>query len=388
MWRRIERAARGWWRRRKYDGRPTLAWYIRTPSFIPYMTPLYRGLHEEGVDARHILGVDFPMDEHLAPFRPRPDEVTSARSLAYDPTVDLFVVGQFQGKAHPNAVVVNVGHGFYTKYNAWSDEQLRNTDVVFARGPFEREMLETTFARRKEAASHIRIENVGHWKYDDLFQGRFERTRVLSELGLDPSRPTVLYAPAWDPGASLRKYGERVARVLLTLPDANVIVKLHSASLEPVGSPYHNFLTGGVDWRARFGPLAEEPRFRFVEPVTINPYLAAADCLVSDVSGVSMVFLALDKPVVVIDCPEYYEETLRVWGQDPEETLASPVLSAGRSLCRVVEGLDALPEAVAHAFAHPEEGSSARRRFGERLFYNRGCATEAAVKALRDLVPV
>ena len=51
-------------------------------------------------------------------------------------------------------------------------------------------------------------------------------------FGLDPSRPTVLYAPTWSPASSLNDLGVELVEQLMTRP-INLIVKLHDRSRDP-----------------------------------------------------------------------------------------------------------------------------------------------------------
>ena len=44
---------------------------------------------------------------------------------------------------------------------------------------------------------------VGMPKVDCLANGSLDRARVLGELGLDPGKPTVIYAPTWSPEGRL-----------------------------------------------------------------------------------------------------------------------------------------------------------------------------------------
>ena len=93
------------------------------------------------------------------------------------------------------------------------------------------------------------IRLIGMPKVDCLVDGSLDRDAVLTALGLDPSRPTVLYAPTWSPASSLNTIGERLVARLRALP-INLIVKLHDRSRD-LRTQY----SGGVDWMARLQPL-------------------------------------------------------------------------------------------------------------------------------------
>ena len=70
-----------------------------------------------------------------------------------------------------------------------------------------------------------------------------------TRCGLDPSRPTALYAPTYSEASSLHLAGEEIVRALAA-SGFNVIVKLHDRSLD--ADPRYN---GGIDWRRRIRAL-------------------------------------------------------------------------------------------------------------------------------------
>ena len=102
---------------------------------------------------------------------------------------------------------------------------------------------------------------------------------MLASLGLDPARPTVLYAPTWSPASSLNTIGEELMKRLRQLP-VNLIVKLHDRSrdLRPRYS-------GGIDWVARLQPLLAGAHALLARGADICPYLAAADVMITDHSS-------------------------------------------------------------------------------------------------------
>ncbi len=91
---------------------------------------------------------------------------------------------------------------------------------------------------------------VGYPKADALATNQLRARDAAGALGLNPARPTVIYAPTFSPAASLQSSGEAIVEALVT-GGLNVIAKLHDRSFDP--DPKY---TGGVDWRARFSRFA------------------------------------------------------------------------------------------------------------------------------------
>ena len=214
------------------------------------------------------------------------------------------------------------------------------------------------------------IRLVGMPKVDCLVDGSFRRDQVLLEQGLDPSLPTVLYAPTWSPASSLNLIGVPLIEGLVRLP-LNIIVKLHDRSTDP-----RERYSGGVHWGERLAPLLRPPRSRLAAGPNIAPLLAAADLLITDHSSAGFEYLLLDRPVVRIEIPEL----IRNADVHPDYV---ELLAQASSNVRTVE--DVLT-AVERGLAEPRLGSSARRRVASELFYRPGTATLRAARELCDLL--
>src|SRR6185295_19745243 len=90
------------------------------------------------------------------------------------------------------------------------------------------------FVNRRRLANCVRagaidadspaIRLIGMPKVDRLVDGSIDRREVLAGLDLDPSRPTVLYAPTWSPASSLNAMGDELIAMLVQRP-VNLIVK-------------------------------------------------------------------------------------------------------------------------------------------------------------------
>jgi hypothetical protein len=214
------------------------------------------------------------------------------------------------------------------------------------------------------------IRLVGMPKTDCLVDGSLPRDAMVERLGLDPSRPTVLYAPTWSPASSLNAFGVELVRRLLQRP-VNVVVKLHDRSRDR-----RSRYSGGTDWLAALGPLLEAGGGRLAPGYDICPALAAADVMITDHSSAGFEYLLLDRPLVRIHQPRLIE--LASIHPDYVALLASASLSA--------HDLPQTLEAVERALASPRERSAERRAVAEDLFYLPGTATRRAVEALYELI--
>jgi len=195
-----------------------------------------------------------------------------------------------------------------------------------------------------------------------------QRDDVLRWLRLDPTRPTILYAPTWSANSSLNLMGLELVAGLLER-SWNVIVKLHDRSRDP-----RPFYSGGIDWPARLAGVMAGKTGHLVSDADICPYLAAADVMITDHSSAGFEYLLLDRPLVRIHVPELLR------GSNIGEEYVRLLAEAARS---VVGPLEAL-RAVEHGLADPAVGSISRRTVAEDLFFDPGGATARAVGELYD----
>jgi hypothetical protein len=212
---------------------------------------------------------------------------------------------------------------------------------------------------------------VGMPKVDRLVDGSLDRDDILQSLGLDPQRPTVLYAPTWTPYSSLNALGEDLVTALAKT-GVNLIVKLHDNSLDV--SNVRN--SGGVDWVARLSPALQGAGGHLAKRGTIAPYLVAADLMISDHSSAAFEYLLLNRPLIRIEMLELIART-----NIPPDYVA---LLAEAST--TVRSVDEILRAVEHGLTNPELLAHTRRIVAEELFYKPGTATARAVQELYEIM--
>jgi hypothetical protein len=214
------------------------------------------------------------------------------------------------------------------------------------------------------------IRLIGMPKADCIVDGSIDGDDVLTSLGLDPARQTVLYAPTWSPASSLNAMGTGLVQQLLELP-INLIVKLHDRSRDRRAR-----YSGGVDWAAALQPLLPAGRAALAPGHDISPYLVASDLMITDHSSAGFEYLLRDRPIVRIHRPALIE--LANIHPDYVALLASVSDS--------VDDVAGAVAAVARGLADPGARGADRRRVATDLFYRPGGATARSVDALYDLI--
>jgi hypothetical protein len=280
---------------------------------------------------------------------------------------DAYVASDFMWAPLPRGTCrIQVFHGVAGKYGFDAPvRSMREWDRIFF---VNQRRLRNFLACGAIDPNSSAIRLVGMPKADCLVDGTIQRETVLEALGLDPSRPTVLYAPTWSPASSLNAIGVDLVRGLLGLP-VNVIVKLHDRSLD-----LRERYSGGVDWAAALHAVLRGRAGVMAPSHDISPYLVAADVTITDHSSAGFEFLLLDRPLVRIHRPEL----LTACNVHPD--YATLLASVSESVETVTETL----AAVDTALTNPGVRSDERRAVAADLFYRPGGATARSVQFLYE----
>ena len=353
------------------SGRRRVLVDARTPVNYTMVAPLVRAMASDPRVAFFFTASEDP-NRLRDIYREAPDVRTISPGLARLMRFDAYLASDFMWQTLPRGTCrIQTFHGVGGKYGFDAPTtSMRVWDRIF----FVNERRLRNFVKTGAIdAGSPAVRMVGLPKADALVDGTWTRDGVLEPLGLDPSLPTILYAPTWSPASSLNAMGlDLVTRLMEAWSGAiNLIVKLHDRSRD-IRERY----SGGVDWMA-----ALETRLRGRTAVVarghdVSPYLVASDLMVTDHSSAGFEFLLRDRPIVRIHSPRLIREANI--HPDYVALLASVSASA--------ESLDAVVDAVEHALATPDALSDTRRAVAADLFYRPGGATARAVRELYQAI--
>jgi hypothetical protein len=282
---------------------------------------------------------------------------------------------------------VCVFHGQPSKGITFSKNVINGFDYFFLLGPLHRRALNRFLKNNPDLMGRLpELFEAGYPKMDKVVKGVYDRQVVLEKLGLDPARKTVLYAPAFNEYATLRTIGQELIATLCAVGDVNIVIKLAPDS---INSPENFYATGGGDWKKTLKPFENE-RCKITDDLDINPYLVAADVMVTDVSGVAYDFHVLGKPVVYVDCPEFYDKYVSRF--DPNLSYAvcisDDTINAGRDFGFVVKELPELQKKVSAIISGGCSDKPPRSITCAELLYNPGKAVEASVSKIREILAI
>ena len=285
---------------------------------------------------------------------------------------DVYLAADFLWMALPRgARRVQTFHGVAGKYRTVYDSpsnSMREWDRLFFINKRRlQHFIDCGAIDENSAAARL----IGMPKLDCLVDGSLVRDDILTSLGIDPARRTILYAPTWSAYSSVVSMGEELV-TRLGQAGHTVIVKLHDRSRDAL----HHEHSGGVDWGERLEPLLQRCGGCLATGSNSSRYLAAADVMITDHSSVGFEYLLLDRPLIRIHVPELIKNT------DIEPSYVELLANASISVNNVDETIDA----VERAFAEPKIKSGDRVAVANEMFYKPGTATERAVKELYELI--
>jgi hypothetical protein len=246
--------------------------------------------------------------------------------------------GSMFRKRLPETAIIWTRHGFANKKNiprsiAGCDFACLSSEWV--RSDFERRGLRP---------------RLGVW-----ITGFVPMDRVLYEPPQRRSEaPTMLFAPTWHPSLSAAPIvaEEAFEQICTELPELRVLIKPHPVT--PDRNP---------EWMETWRRIAKRhPKVRLIEESHQNIYdlIGEADVLVSDVSSVIFYFLALDRPIVLVDVPQGQLDHSVVDPEAPEWTW--------RDVGLRVDSPTKLLSAVRRCLAYPEENADVRAEYRRRVF--------------------
>lgn len=366
---------------------------IEETTFIPYILPIYNSLKKKTNKISYYIATYYKSSEALSPFEipeNRQFDVSLSREFS---EADIFLSPHIYGVGNKDSLKIHINHNQPVKYESYQKQDFVNFDVHFLTSPLHREQSENTIDKYNLRDKGIKLYNTGYAKSDDLLNGKYVKEKILHELKLDSNLKTVLYSPSWDEGLSLRSSGEEIIEKILSIGNLNLIVKLHPISYCPEDGPNYLFYTGGINWKQKLKKYETYSNFRHIPSNNIDPILSASDVMVTDVSSVALEFIMLDKPVIYIDCPEFFEKTIKKTYANFGNTTADfvrndPKANAGRHVGLVAYDINELPDLIKRSVKDPGELSGKRKEFAKQLSYNPGHAADTAAETIIKLLGI
>lgn len=180
-----------------------------------------------------------------------------------------------------NVKTAQLGHGVGPK-PSYYHKSSTPMNVRFIEG-------ELRLKRIKELYPDDVFVQLGYSKLDPIFNGK-EAGIELSSLGLNSDKKTILYAPTFNP-SSLGCFPDSWPN---DFKEYNILIKPHSFTYTI--DQYSGQCQKLERWSSFSNVYVAKP-----QDLSLLPFMARADILLSEASSTLFEFVAMDKPVVVCD---------------------------------------------------------------------------------------
>lgn len=364
-----------------FFGRKNLVFNITSPGEFWYVEPIWNQLkgRKDLVIFFSVLNdglteLSWPQyREYLVKNGVPREKIIDSKNILLISSVDLYLSPTAWTSAIPKTDIpkIQIFHTLGSKSMKDMDKLL-NFNVLFLTGQEMKDQIFSDFFKRYPHAKDIKIFEIGYPKSDALINKSYNKEEIMTYLGLDPSKPTVIYAPNWEREASLYKNGYEIIRSLARM-NINVLIKLHHGSYR---NPRQLSKTGGIDWKKEIEKYRQEyPNITNIFDFNSNPYLHVSDIMITDAGGVGFEYMLLDKPLIFFDVPEYFE----MYG-------SSGIDYWGRKAGMIIMKPEQIQEAINSALNNPMERSDMRRELKNRLIYNPGNSAQKASEIIIQLL--
>ena len=266
---------------------------------------------------------------------------------------DVLVCSHLSDGLFPRSVErsVQIFHGVSFKNLAVREKALR-FDYLCLPGRYHGELYRREGLIREGASSCLLT---GMPKADGLVKP-IDRAALLGRYGMDPSRPTVLFAPTGEKHNALEIMGREVISEIARSGRFNLLIKPHDHPKKK------------IDWFAELAPMESE-RVRLVRDLDVVPYLRVADALMTDASSVAFEYTLVDRPLVFLDTPRLFQHV-------EKRAPALDLQTYGRNIGVIVADPREVVAQLTHSLAHPDEQGALRRAAAAHIFHRPGHAAE------------
>ncbi len=376
--------------RHKTNNKQTWVFQCDFRGHFPYLKPYYeQAKHYDDIEIYFTFGYsnDTELEDFLVSQGISRERILCPLDLIAFTDWDVYVSPTEWGNlfpSNPDCLRVQIFHTLGDKGMEYGEELLK-FNVIFVNGPIHHSFLEKyVFLHNPRGRDKCKILNIGFAKLDELFNGSSSNNTIRETLGIEPSdnRRIILYAPNWETSSALEKYGEKVFDIIAET-NYIVLIKLHYMSLISKDDhkkirevdPSRKDVAPWKDWKAVLDKYRTFENVRIIEDQNINPYLLVSDLMITDYGGASLEFMCLDKPIIYLDCPEFFE----IRGQHIFEKEA-------RNTGHLLRDPLKIPEIIASALEDPEPYATNRKKLIRKLLYNPGKAAEYGVNSLYNLI--
>ncbi len=210
------------------------------------------------------------------------DRIQTIRNKKFD-IIIVGNVGKIEKIAAENTLTVMVYHGIGLKQTYYNDI-VKRIDI---RAVESKERFDILLS---QGYNNLIIN--GYTKCDPLIIQKNNTEDLLTNIGLDQNKKTILYAPTFYPSSIEKIYPE----LQYFSNEFNLIIKLHNFSWFQKRYKYQSEMMMDLDNNMSNVYLAKPSE------IDVIPFMKVSNLLISDISSTIFEFLPLDRPIIMAEC--------------------------------------------------------------------------------------
>jgi len=188
--------------------------------------------------------------------------------------------------------LVHVGHGILSKGQYYTDTEIarreEQADLICVPGSYHGNIMQKIISKP--------VIVTGMAKLDKIFSHEITRESVCEYYGLPADKKYILFAPTFNEELSAIPFLGKNINEVIPDQDTFLIIKLHGSTKKEYREMFKKMVQ--KDHRVI---LADE------DETDLSPFLVLADIMISDVSSAMIEFIALNKPLILFNNPNWNE---------------------------------------------------------------------------------
>jgi len=258
--------------------------FVAYPYYFPHFLPIHNYFLTQGKTTLFILS-DIQNNELMEQIAQEEElnYLFGEQHLTQTEADVFFFANTIPSTKNIKGKTVFLDHGVGTKYCDYKSA-CELFDYVLIEGSYRKKMLEDELPQYQD-----KIKCIGFSKLDPIVdQNKDNKAQQLISYQLNPSRPTILYAPTFFP-SSIEKMSRDFPK---DFEGCNVIIKPHYLSLER--KTYLKQQKMFQHWSSFDNCYVAK-----VDEYNLTKFIDLADIMISDESSAIFECVALDKPIVI-----------------------------------------------------------------------------------------
>ena len=252
----------------------------------------------------------------------------------------------FLDEIHQTSKSVQLGHGVGPKASYYTKSDTPTT-VRFVEGPYRTSRLNKMYPNDS-------FVDVGFCKLDPIIN-RNSKKFDLENLGLDPSKKTIVYAPTFYP-SSIERFPKKFPE---DFDEYNILIKPHYFSISK--DKYKKQRDLLKHWSNYDNVYLAK-----VDDYSLIPFMATANLLISDASSAIIEFAALDKPVIWCNFLKLRWNYRGIFSYRFKKRMDEDYKEYSKIAVKT-DSYEELKTTVKDQIMHPDQLSENRRNYSEKM---------------------